>query len=820
MEFIRSRSKLLYYAIFIIGFIVAFICKDYLTPFLFSGKVFQQLSLISRILLLILYWGFISLLFLLFYYLIEEFSKKYPFAGEKPLKKYFVIFWLIIAVMSALLNIAQAKQPQERKVYSDLATHVMIASSVWNDFDYKYSLEDLSRFRVDFPSVSGPYGLFLKTSATGDLVYAKQYLYGSTAALFYGLFGVNGFIVFNSICLLIIGWTISSALAKPLGEQWSLLVSLGLILPGPFMAWVPIPHPDLFIAALLASSTYLLLRLRTHNKNWELLLGGFLMGAVIYEKLTFIVILPFILLALHSKIKLRRIIFISFIAAGAWLILSLPGIYHDGNLTSYQGTRFYVARSPFPLENGWSLPQTGFTDHIFDPALVFQSLVSNLTIIPAKIIDFIIGRQSGMLVYFPMALFLLFLRIQKYQGKSLWLIGSFFAYMGLNWLTFPTNGYGGAGSYGPRYIMQALPLIPMAFLGCKTRLQTIQTSLAPLGKYFLLTSLLLAVLIHWRVPFAGDEMVKHYYKWYLEPPLSFFPVEKWLLPTTAQTYPLPYKDQSSTSPHNTIYHMAYLNQKTFFAASGNSRNETIIFYQSDASVPLDDLELLSNCDVSIALTQNDNNIWQGAIKSGQPAFINLDQNFSLETTAYDLGSNTNIGFGHIDLVIEESDVGHYCAKDTPIIRFAREHKIFKDYGHMLSTKEFSEAGVATMSGWSNLEPWGVWSNGKFSEILIYAGESSNLYEVTFQIKGYTPTEDPVRKVKITANGRLIGELDLSDETETQNYTFQFNTKPDEEFIYFGLLISNPISPYELDRGYDVRRLGIGLSGFQLKKLDN
>lgn len=131
----------------------------------------------------------------------------------------FLSIWLFIGVALLTWALGVATSKNERTIYSDIATHVMIASSVWEDGDLKYSLDDLNRFREDYPIVSGPRGLFLKQAGDGSLFFAKPYLYGAVAAPFYGLLGIDGFIVLNVLCLVAIGLTAGFALRSTLGQN-------------------------------------------------------------------------------------------------------------------------------------------------------------------------------------------------------------------------------------------------------------------------------------------------------------------------------------------------------------------------------------------------------------------------------------------------------------------------------------------------------------------------------------------------------------------------------------------------------------------------
>ncbi|MEZ4598912.1 MAG: hypothetical protein R2940_03865 [Syntrophotaleaceae bacterium] len=721
--------------------------------------------------------------------------------------------WAALAASVAMLAFAKAKAPQERVIFSDLATHVMIASSIWNDFDLDYTLQDLARFRSDFPAESGPRGLFLKKQASGELVLAKPYLYGAAASVFYGVFGVNGFIVLNAVCLFLIGSISALTLSGILDERWALVVSLGFVLPGPFTAWVSIPHPDLFIAALLAVSVILLLR-ETGSFGMSLL-AALMFAAAVHEKPSFLVLLPFILLAVPARRGLRERAIILGVGVIALMAFSAPNLVGDGSLFAYQGARFNVRGAPFPLEKGWALPDTvGFSGHVFDPLSVGRSLLANLALLPGKFFDFLFGRQTGILVYFPVALALLAMRLFSGRGAGFWLIAGFFTYLGINWLVFPINGYGGSGSYGPRYMMQALPLVPLAFYGHRRPVQFI-SGLA--GKCLFSGAIILALALHGRVPFAGEDMVRLHTRWFLEPPLRVFPIETWLLPYTASPYPPPITEKSDSSD-DILFHLAQLESGSGFGLFRKAGVPRKILFQSGAVRPVQDLELISSSDATVLVKHGKTVLWQGSLLGWQPTRLSLEA-LPADGEAYDLLSGQPWRWASIELHATEKDTGLPAQPGRQTLRFAREYARFEHYDRLIPTAELPQAGVLLHAGWSRMEPWGVWSADKNADLLLYFGEDAKTYELTLRMHGYCPPEDPIRKLRITANGRFLARMDLEASNGPCNHPFRFDTRPGEKFLQIGFEIDNPVSPAELGHSADARHLGVGLSGLSIRRIE-
>lgn len=736
-----------------------------------------------------------------------NFQKFINFINHEHSNKKLVIIWFFVAFFVCLISFLSAKETENRQVFSDISTHVMIASSIWNDFDLKYSLDDLKRFRLDFPTESGPKGLFLKTDNKGNLIYAKPYLFGAVAAIFYGINGIKGYILINSICIFVIGLVTALSLSEAMGNRWGLIISLSLLIPSPFLAWVSIPHPDLFIAALLAGSGYILLQSR--QIMWKQILGAVLLAAVIHEKPTFFILVPFFFLCFHPTLTLKEIFKIVSLLIMFWFLFSLPDLMSDGTFFSYQGTRFYVFGSPFPLEKGWIMPtKTGLLNHIFDPIIIIKSLLTNFLILPEKFFDFIVGRQTGILVYFPVALALLVIRFFYQQKKGLFLIGGFFTYLCINWLAFPTNGYGGSGSYGPRYMMQVIPLIPLSFIKCNRKLLN-------LAKISLLVMMLLALFIHWRIPFSGENMVKEYNFLFLEKPLVLFPVERLLLPYTSQTFKLPYTEQS-LSNEDTLFHLYFLNGGVSLSKKGDYHKSSSILYQNNLAYPTQNLELISICDMNVIVKQRESIIWDGNLHSGQPVRIKINQD-SYNYEIFDLISMRVQRFFNFKIISNEIDNNHLCNNIIPAIRFAHDYKRFEDYEKLVFVNDFKQAGVNLGTGWSYIEPWGIWTEDNVAELVLYTGESPGMYEIKFLLNAYNPEEDPIRNVKLWVNGRLENKINFYEGLPIE-YVLEFTTKPEENYIQFVFEVENPVSPAELDISSDPRRLGLGLTGFKLSKI--
>ena len=420
----------------------------------------------------------------------------------------------------------------------------MIAASVANDGDLKYSERDISRFRNETSFKSGPIGLFLKYGKDSELYLAKPFVYGTVAAPFYKFMGVNGFYVLNCICLIALVLSLTISLKGLFSNFDAAAISVVVLIFSPALPFVFVAHPDLFIAAMLAGSLGLLML----RKQLPITAGALLFGLLIYEKPTFVIIVPLLLVGTWFATRNRSfvVLLVCSLLLG-WLLPSLVAISQDGHLLSYQGQRFYSGAAPFPLEAGWARPAgVGITAHVFDVSRMMSVAGSALRLVPEKTLDLLIGRQAGFLVYFP-GVFALF--VTSLLARKPWpilLVVGFILNWAINAFLFPTNGYGGSQTYGSRYILQTLPL-------CWIGLYSVNAFIRPvLSKASVAVATLLGVGLQWSVvtqaPYGA---ISNPGKFIFHGPGKHFPIERTLLATS--THVLPGSFQSANSHGKLIF---------------------------------------------------------------------------------------------------------------------------------------------------------------------------------------------------------------------------------------------------------------------------
>lgn len=717
-----------------------------------------------------------------------------------------------IVAMFWALTLATPKA--ERVLYSDQATHVMIAASVWNDIDLKYSLEDLHRFREHYPKETGPRGLFLKQGVSDDLFYAKPYIYGMIAAPFYAVFGVDGFVIFNVICLVLIGSVVGLVLSGVVGTGWGLFASLAFVLPSAFLPWVFVVHPDLFIAALLAVGSYLLLNDKT-SRGWQIV-AALILGAALHEKITFLLAIPFVALAIPAVGWGRRVL-IGAVIIFSWLLFTGVDLAVDGSFLSYQGLRFVVPGAPFPLEVGWTPPARSMTAHVFDPIAVVLAIVGNLSLLPEKLIDFLVGRQTGIIPYFSLAFGLLIIRPFFVWGRSAIVLLGFFAYLLLHWLVFPTNGYGGAGSYGSRYMLQALPLIPISFIGVAPRpyLNKLPATLDIL-KFFLAGLTIFALIIQQRIFIQGHESVMRYLEANVSPPLNAFRLEKWLLPFTLGLSSS-YLDETDKGRFR-IYRPDETNRGSWSRIGADSVNSSFVLYKNDAQKKFPPVSLVLPVDAKVHISSSGHVVWSGVVSAAQPQRIEIDGLVHFRS-AFDLLFKRHIALA--ELVVKAELAGAYADEQRRAVslRFdAPPPPLFEAVGERLTVTEFVAHGADLRAGWSQLEPWGIWSDGNFADIYLRVGEGRQKFLVELGAHAYVPSRRQALEVEFRCSGAKPRRV-LFEQGASKSIELTCEKPQHHEYLLVTAVVRNPTSPQAEGQSTDSRRLGVGLKTFKIELVE-
>lgn len=742
----------------------------------------------------------------------------------ESLKSAFRPRWAITLFLSLLIGLTIAGHlssppPSQRTLFSDQAVHIAATLSIWHDHDLEYTLGDLERFRQTMPADPGPQGVFLKVGSDGKLYYAKPYLYAAFASPFIAAFGLDGFLIFNVLCLSAIGAVAIKALTPHFGQLNALLLATGLLLLSPFLAWTPIAHPDLFIAALVVVGGFLLLK-PDYSPACKIS-GAVLLGLVLYEKPTFVFLVGPMLLALYRTVSSKLLVLLALLTYAAWAAPSTVNILQDGNYLAYKGLRFYVSgatRGTFPLEEHWSgPPKDTFTDHVFDASNIFYAITANLPLLPAKITDALIGRQTGLLLYFPVGLLLLGLLLPRVSWRGAALLGGLLAYLAFNWLVFPTNGYGGAGTYGPRYTMQALGVMLLAVVlpvraGYWNATSSKSVTLV-IGAMLALASIFQFRVIPPQPDAVGDP------SWIFRSAIAtLFPVESFLAPTISGVAP---RSFSRTDGRRNYLYMIDGSGGSFqYDLGAGSASRDIVLFQSPRSLRRN-LTYPSSIGVMVTRALELEFLARGEVlgrSTALPGTVNwvlLEQPFKTQFHDALIGP---FNLQRITVRARPLDNAHASVPSWVnfcLGEFSAENGCFAIDADATPSR-LAQHGIALPVGWQIPEDWGIWSSGKYAALSIRAPGTGRALQLAFSVYAFTPAEAPTLDVDVTVNGTFLETWAFRHGETLSHRTVRIASEliGSNARINIGFGIKQPRSPASLGLSSDPRQIGLGLADAQ------
>jgi hypothetical protein len=330
----------------------------------------------------------------------------------------------------------------------DEATSVLMVQSLWHDRDTTFREDDLARSIKIWDG--GPSGLTLFTDDGGRTMrYGRPLAYPLAALPFYGVFGLRGIALFNMALFLAMA---GAALWHFREETGGLSAGGGLFVAGFFFASAAFAYafrmePEVFLMACAFFPLFLWRR--------ESLAGLAVAGALIGAALTSSPLLALLGLPILIDLILKRrfrgvLIFLAslMLVAGGLSLLQKVG---TKEWTAFGGAQRRTFVDEFPLETPRDLWQ-GYSGEGAEPRYGAAKLL------PRNLGYVLAGRYTGLLPYFPFALFALGLYLfgSKDRSRHL-LLGTLLIYIVAALLLHPRGFAGDPGFLGSRYLAIVYP---------------------------------------------------------------------------------------------------------------------------------------------------------------------------------------------------------------------------------------------------------------------------------------------------------------------------------------------------------------------------
>jgi len=393
---------------------------------------------------------------------------------------------------------------------ADEPAYLAMALSLAHDGDLRCELRDLRRLVEAFPLAPTHNLILMSDDGWRTVYFGKPYAYSLFAAPAAALAGAGGVVAFNMALALGMVWLGTLYLSQHNRSGPAALFSAGFFLVSAGFAYVFWIHPEVFNMAAVALSLFLLvyrfgppppgssrwrrLRRTLWNDATRPALAGAALGLAVYNKPMLLALgLPALYLYGWRHRRLARLaawslglaLSVGALAGLAWTLTGHPTAYMGAARGSFEvcdPDEMPVEpvapppEAPAGLENPTGRPAAGSAARppkaswswiLRVPDLRPRELAENLTY-------FLVGRHTGLLLYFPFALVatVLFLVHERRSGLR-WAIALSTAAVALIFLLWiPFNWHGGGGFIGNRYFVNAYP----AFLFLVTRLGPLWTT--------------------------------------------------------------------------------------------------------------------------------------------------------------------------------------------------------------------------------------------------------------------------------------------------------------------------------------------------------
>jgi hypothetical protein len=364
----------------------------------------------------------------------------------------------------------------------DEATTVLMVQSLWHDHDVAYREADLRRAVKIWDG--GPAGLTLFTNDGGKTMrYGRPLAYPLAALPFYGLLGVRGLAVLNMLLFL----AMAGAALWLFQEETGLA---GLFVAGFFFASAAFAYafrlePEVFLMACAFFPLLVWQRLRKAPEHGRRHLAAFAVaGALLGAALTSSPLLALlglpVLIDLAGRRRWRVVLVLAaavLLAAGGLSLLQRAG---TKEWTAFDGVQRRTFVSEFPLEGPRDLWQG------YQGEEAASDLKHGLKLLPRNLGYTLAGRYTGLLPYFPFALFALGLYLFSSRDRSRHLLlAALAAYVVSVLLAHPNDFAGGPGFLGSRYLAVLYP----AFLFLPGRISVRRSLVLPFAAAGLWTAL-------------------------------------------------------------------------------------------------------------------------------------------------------------------------------------------------------------------------------------------------------------------------------------------------------------------------------------------
>jgi hypothetical protein len=354
-------------------------------------------------------------------------------------------------------------RPPSRHLWGDEGTFVAMTASLVRDGDLVFAEPDLHWALTRQPGP--PVTLILQQTQRG-ITYSKPVLYPLLSAPFYAVGGESGLVVLNLVALvlaLMLAWRFLRRQGPSRGAFWTLATFVCCSVLLGYVGW---KMSDLLQAALTLAGLVLVLggrrRTTVYGSQRAAILGALLLGAAVSMRFTAAALVAAACVAILLDGRLKRAALVAVVAVLAFVAASETTRTLLGTTNPYKAQRSSFNQSTgYPAGTESEVARQRFTSRPATQSATWRPRLDSRRTAYSTLY-FFVGRHTGLLFYFPVALVLLIHILRQPERQSLALLAGVAAVVVFYLVWMPDNYYGGSTFLGNRYFLGVFPALLVA----------------------------------------------------------------------------------------------------------------------------------------------------------------------------------------------------------------------------------------------------------------------------------------------------------------------------------------------------------------------
>ena len=358
--------------------------------------------------------------------------------------------WVPLVAIVALFSALASQRPGQELIWGDEGTYLAMTASLARDGDLIFGAADREWAERRQPEV----GVTVILQRTGrGLTYSKPVLYPLLAAPFYALLGESGLLVLNALALaaaMLAAWALLLRRGEPELAALALLSFAGCGALAPYLLWRVSDMAQFALA--LVGLALVAARLRPASARrapaalgrWLPPLGGALLGLLVTMRLPNAALAAAAVAACLLYRRPWRAAAVALAVAAALALASGGGLLLTGTANPYKAERAsFNGETGYPVGIGGAAAQERFVTVPATQAVGWRP-GADASRVRHSALYFLIGRHTGLVLYFPLAL-LLALRILRRPDRLGLALAAGVAAIGVFYLVWlPENYFGGS----------------------------------------------------------------------------------------------------------------------------------------------------------------------------------------------------------------------------------------------------------------------------------------------------------------------------------------------------------------------------------------